>query len=499
MLQCEPMYLLDDCLNHFDNSNVAIICEHSGCSVSYARLAQDVYALSSVMQSAGIGAGMRLSVAMPGSIEFVVAILASINVGAVAAPLDLSLKGESLKRSMASLRPHAVLTSYRAGNRYNHMDSLLGLCFSVGLSECGIIRNSSSSNDVQVGQNTIGSEGNDALLISTSGTTGVPRYVRLGAEGTAFNIRSHLESFGFSGSMRNLQVLPVNYSYGCIASLLGTLVNGGVLIFPERLDGVGIANALRLHRPDTLYLSPALAEYLVDMVGPDRGDWFSSLQRVGIGGDTCPPALRGKIASVMPQTKLYVTFGVTEAGPRVATLASEEFLTHPYSVGRAIRGVSFAVSDGEGQPCRVGEVGRLQITTPSAMKGYLDHPPLNSLAVVSGDLARIDADGRLTLMGRSDRQIKLRGTRVHLNQIEMIVGHLPGVRCCEVKLDQDMGRLVADVIFDPLRVSDPQQFEELLRRHCRMHLPNRHVPAEFRLQSASGYFFKGRPVAALSQ
>ena len=133
------------------------------------------------------------------------------------------------------------------------------------------------------------------------------------------------------------------------------------------------------------------------------------------------------------------------------------------------------------------------------MKGYLDHPPLNSLAVVSGDLARIDADGRLTLMGRSDRQIKLRGTRVHLNQIEMIVGHLPGVRCCEVKLDQDMGRLVADVIFDPLRVSDPQQFEELLRRHCRMHLPNRHVPAEFRLQSASGYFFKGRPVAALSQ
>lgn len=487
------------CLDHAESSRAALVCEQSGRTVSYADLKHDVTKLADSLREVGVQAGMRLSLAMPASAEFVVALLAATRIGAAAAPLDLSLKGESLARSMMSLQPHAVLTSARVGDRYASLGTLLGLCVRVGPGGCAVQRSVPVNEDASDAAVTTGpGGGGDALLISTSGTTGWPKHVRLGAEGTAFNIAAHLRSFGFSAPMRNLQLLAVNYSYGCIASLLGTLANGGTVIFPRGMDGEGIADALRTHRPDTLYLSPALAENLIDAVAPIGKGWFGSVTRIGIGGDACPPALRGKIARAMPGARPYITFGVTEAGPRVATLAPEEFLVHPGSVGYPIPGVTLGVFDEAGGPCAPGRVGRLEITTPSAMRGYLGQAPLSGRVIVSGDLASLDADGRLTLHGRSDRQIKLRGTRVHPNQIETVLSHMSGVRRCEVRLDESRGRLVADVMFDAAEVPDPSKLEQDLLRHCRMHLPNRHVPAEFRLQGVTGYFFKGRQVAALN-
>jgi acyl-coenzyme A synthetase/AMP-(fatty) acid ligase len=444
---------------------------------------------------------MRLCLAMPASIEFVVALLATVEVGAAAAPLDLSLKGESLERSMHSLQPHAVLSSARVGDRYASLRTSLGLCMQVGAGECAVLRGAAVDFGGSAHPSPPDSEADDdrdSLLISTSGTTGWPKYVRLGSRGTAFNMSAHLASFGFSSPMRNLQVLAVNYSYGCIASLLSTLVVGGAVIFPERVDADAIGAALRKHRPDTMYLSPALAEYLVDAAGSAGTDWFASVTRIGIGGDTCHPALRQKIVQALPDVRPYVTFGVTEAGPRVATLPPGEFLCHPRSVGVPLPGVSVSVVDDEGQPCEPGQLGQLVVTTPSAMRGYLGLAPTDSAPVRPGDLASLDDDGRLTLHGRTDRQIKLRGTRVHPNQIETLLACLSGVRRCEVRLDERQDRLVAEVMFDAELVPDPARLEQELRRHCLMHLPNRQVPAEFRLHEVTGYFFKGRPLTSLN-
>lgn len=490
------MPLLQLCLDHADLSRAALLCGQSGRSLSYAQLADEVAGLAESMLAAGVRPGMRLSIAMPASIEFVVALLASMKIGAAPAPLDLSLKGDSLARSMASLQPHALLVSSRVGDRFASVGTLLGLCLRVeaATGECQVIRRAPAASE----PDPAGLEDGDALLISTSGTTGWPKYVRLGAQGTAFNVRAHLQSFDFQAPMRNLQVLGVNYSYGCVASLLGTLANGGTVIFPERLDGEGIANALREHRPDTLYVSPALADYLIDAAGNDARHWFGSVTRLGIGGDNCPPPLRAKIARALPAAAPYITFGVTEAGPRVATLAPQEFLSQPRSVGHPIPGVRVAVLDEEGRLCAPDQVGRLEMTTPSAMRGYLGQPLLDTLVVVSGDLASLDAEGRLSLHGRMDRQIKLRGNRIHPHQIETLLMQLPGVRRCEVRLDQTIDRLVADVFYDAAEILDPSRLQQALQRHCRMHLPNRQVPAQFRVQSVTGYFFKGRHVAALN-
>jgi acyl-coenzyme A synthetase/AMP-(fatty) acid ligase len=489
------------CLHPAHAERAALVCESSGRTLSYRELQSEVTRLADALRAAGVGAGMRLCLALPASIEFAVALLASLEVGSAAAPLDLSLKGESLTRSIHSLQPHAVLSSARTGDRYASLPSLLGLCMRLGPQEYSVLRGVATgfAGLLQPStQHSDADEDHDALLISTSGTTGWPKYVRLGSRGTAFNVSAHLESFGFSSPMRNLQVLAVNYSYGCIASLLGTLAQGGTLIFPARLDAEAIGAALRRHRPDTVYVSPALLEYLVDAAGTARSDWFASVTRIGIGGDSCQPGLRQKIMQALPDVQPYVTYGVTEAGPRVSTLPPSEFLRHPRSVGLPLSGVSVSVLDDEARPCEPGQVGHLVIATPSAMRGYLGHAASNGAPVRPGDLASVDEGGRLTLHGRTDRQMKVRGTRVHPNQIETLLADLSGVRRCEVRLDEIQDRLVADVMFDAALVPDPARLEQDLRRHCRMHLPNRQVPAEFRLQEVTGYFFKGRQVTSLN-
>jgi acyl-coenzyme A synthetase/AMP-(fatty) acid ligase len=188
-----------------------------------------------------------------------------------------------------------------------------------------------------------------------------------------------------------------------------------------------------------------------------------------------------------------VTYGLTEAGPRVTTLPSEQFLERAGSVGLPIRGVELDVRREDGRSCRPGEIGVLVVRTPSLMTGYLgsdaDVAPHGWLT--TGDLAARDAEGFVTLAGRADRQTKIRGRRVNPAMVERCLESHPGVVCAQVVVDAAAERLVATA---HVRPGSPTTLECELGAHCRRNLPDALVPARIEVIAEDAFYFKNRRV-----
>lgn len=507
-------FLHQACLQCDRSENVALHLLGESTALSYGALDAASLTFALHLQAAGIGKGTRIAVLAGVSAEFVVALLAVSRCGAAFSPVDTSLRGISLSSLMERLRPDAVITTKAYVQR---VFDVLGEDFSVfvfsgrrfcaqeaGLwgdwrqgAECRQWRLPFTLPD-RAFASPLPPESmpdDDLLLMPTSGSTGEQKFVRLSHRALLFNTRAHVASFGIVGPFKALQILEVNYSYGLIASVLGVLVAGGSLVIPAHNTARSVREAIETARPEICLGSPALFDCLIDNCSEKERVVFRHLRKIGIGGDRCRAPLREKISAAFPEAEVFVTYGVTEAGPRVSTLPAGQLLLRPDSVGLPLEGIAVEVVDTERNPCPPGREGVLRVRTPSRMNGYLfdDTPSEPDGWLTLGDLASLDEAGYLTIHGRRDRQIKHRGRRINLAQIEKVLESLAGVVLARVEVDNGMDRLRA-VVFH--RAGESSDFERQLVVHCRRNLPTRLVPEEITLRPADGmYFFKGRPLS----
>lgn len=467
---------------------------------------------AATLTGAGLSRGGRVALIAPASPEFVVALLAAVRCGAAVAPVDMSLRGLSLAGALNRLAPDVVIGGAGALRRlrdcafrpavaiaFDGIDSkpaptLRATAYIRGDTQTAVLPlTGRPDNPEHAGADGVQGR-DDALLVATSGSTGQPKYVRLSHEGILFNTRAHLDSLGLGKPFQAIQVLDASYSYGLVASLLGTLVAGGTVVFPPQSDARSVRETVRTERPDVCLASPALLEYLIDNCPADERDAFASLSRIGIGGDRCREHLRRKFQDFMPNAAIYVTFGATEAGPRVSTLPPDQLLQRPDSVGLPLEGVDIRIVDPQGRECAPGEIGLLRVRTPSRMNGYLGIETGNGASdewIAIDDLASLDTQGFLTIHGRADRQFKHRGRRINPAQIEYVLERFPGVVAARVEPVGERNDHLRATIHH--RGDVARDLERQLREHCRRNLPGRLVPGEIvTVVENNGYFFKGR-------
>ena len=501
------------CLNPPRRERGALRLCGASLTIDYAGLACATEALAKLLVSAGIGRASRVALLAPASIEFTVAVLAAARVGAAVAPIDISARGLSLAAPIERLAPHAVIGSAGALRRLppSCSDVRVLIAFeeliqAPGPALTAVARVSDATQSLRLplcgepegtafGVVEGARPDDDLLLIATSGSTGQPKDVRLGHQAILFNAAGHLASFGLHRPFRALQALEVTYSYGLVASLLSTLIVGGMVVLPTRNDARGIRDAIRAESPTVCLASPALIDQLIDSWPIEEHELVDRLVKLGIGGDHCHEPLRCKIAAFMPGIEAYVTYGATEAGPRIATLPPTEFLARPHAVGLPLDGVELCILDANGQPCAPGAVGMLQVRTPSKMNGYLGDSSDSSADdwLSIGDLASLDADGFLTIHGRVDRQFKHRGRRINPAEIELMLERFPGVLSARVEPVADEEPLRAAIYHRPDAAND---IVVRLREYCRRNLPHRLVPGEITcVVESEGYFFKGKRLA----
>lgn len=506
-------FLHQACLQRDRRENVALHLLGESAALSYGALDAASLTLALHLQTVGIGKGARIAVLAGLSAEFFVALFAISRCGAAVSPIDTSLRGISLSSLLERLRPDAVITTEANVQRVvNVLGERFPMLVFSGRSFCaqeaalwGYWRQGEERMQWRLpftlSDRSFASPmppesvpDDDLILMPTSGSTGQHKFVRLSHRALLFNTRAHVASFGIVGPFKALQILEVSYSYGLIASALGALVAGGSLVVPAHNTAHSILEAIETARPEICLGTPALFDYLIDNCPQEERSALRHLSKIGIGGDRCRAPLREKIRAAFPETEVFITYGATEAGPRVSTLPAEQLLLRPDSVGLPLEGITVEVVDPEGKPCPPGEQGVLRVRTPSRMNGYLfDDTPLEPDGWLTvGDLASLDEAGYLTIHGRLDRQIKHRGRRINPAQIEKVIEHLAGVVLARVEVG-NRERLRA-VVFH--RTGEPSDFERQLVVHCRRNLPARLVPEEIELIPVDGtYFFKGKPLS----
>ena len=260
-----------------------------------------------------------------------------------------------------------------------------------------------------------------ALLLSTSGSTGAPKLVRLSHENLRANAAAIAEYLGLTPADRGITSLPLHYCYGLSVLHSHLFAGASVVVTSASVVDPCFAAAMREHGVTNVAGVPHTFE-LLDRAGPEIVA-VPTLRFLTQAGGRMAPARVKAWAERCAQwgAELFVMYGQTEATARMAYLPPALAFEHPESIGRPIPGGSFELRPVPDQPPDVGE---LVYRGPNVMLGYATTPDDLALgatleALATGDLARYDATADLyTIVGRRARFVKPFGLRIDLERLE---------------------------------------------------------------------------------
>jgi acyl-CoA synthetase (AMP-forming)/AMP-acid ligase II len=306
------------------------------------------------------------------------------------------------------------------------------------------------------------------LLLSTSGTTGSQKYVRLSREAVVANARQIAQALDIDERSVGIAHLPLHYSYG-LSVVTSHLTSGGRLsLISDSITSPSfwskIGNLGGSHFPGVPFHYVALARLGAGLV-PESVKTFTQ------AGGALDLRVQTKIREWAAQRggQFFVMYGQTEASPRMATLQHADHVRKAGSVGVALAGGKFSIVDDSGAPLPADAVGTVVYEGPNVMLGYaMSRADLHkgdemNGRLETGDLGRLDAEGFLYLTGRTKRFAKIAGYRLGLDEIEKELFAVCPVACL------DLGEKIA--------VAHEQESETALKARVRELADNYKVPS----------------------
>ena len=449
---------------------VAVVFE--GKQLTYRQLDLRATAVADRLRAAGAGPEQVVAVALPRSVELMVALVGVLKSGAAYVPLDPDLPAE--RAEVIAKDSHALLTitdDFLA----RHPLTVIPREFD------GLM-----------------SPEHPAYLIFTSGSTGRPKGVAVTHRAIVNRLAWMQSHWPLGPGDRVLQKTPTGFDVS-VWELFWPLCHGAAVVLAApgaHRDPLELAEVIGQEAITTLHFVPSMLDAFlgVDEVTDDPG-WAHALRHVFASGEALPADLARRWAALTGRP-IHNLYGPTEAAVDVTWHDPQRGLPAAGTVpiGRPIWNTGTLVLDACLQPVPVGVPGELYLTGVQLARGYHDRPGLTAERFVAhplgdpgermyrtGDLVRWQPDGSLDYLGRTDHQVKLRGNRIELGEIEAALLQVPGVAHATVLLREE--RLVGYVV-GPELPSDEELQAALAAR-----LPEYMVPAAFvRLDS--------RPVTA---
>ncbi|RDI52700.1 amino acid adenylation domain-containing protein [Nocardia mexicana] len=449
---------------------------------THAELLTRSRAVAAQLVSAGVAAGDRVAVVAPKSPEQIAAVYAVICAGASFVPIEPDWPPQRIASVCARAEITHALVSRDVPDRLPHSVAALPLDDDSTGSAAADAVTDPAADDL-------------AYIIFTSGSTGEPKGVAIEHRAARTTIDDINDRFGIGPDDRVLALSALSFDLS-VYDIFGVLGVGGALVLPdaERLRDPGHWCELIAEHGVTVWnTAPAVAEMLVEYAeaDPAAAAGLRSLRVMLLSGDWIPISLPGRLRAVIGDDVRVISLGgATEAAIwsicHPIDRVPPDWTSIPY--GRALRDQFFLILDDDGRPCPVGTPGELHIGGAGLARGYVGDAAQTAQRFVhddvigerlyrTGDLGRWRPDGTIEFLGRVDRQVKIRGHRIELGEIDAVMTRLPGVRRCvaaAVPGADDRPQLVAYLVSD---ADEPDP--NTLAAHAARHLPHYMVPAHW--------------------
>ena len=432
-------------------------------TTTWAELDRGCDAVAATLRDAGVETGAVVAVLAEPSAGAVSALLAVLRTGAVAAPLPTGFAAPEIAAALDVLSPALILHDPAFGIAVasaGHRGLRLDLAAGVGVPSPSLPP-----------ADAVFDPESPAVIVLTSGTTGRPKGVVLSGRAMAASAESWVAALPPATGW----LLALGLGHVAGLGILWRAIGGGV---PVRITGRGDPGALLAAlaaEPPVSHVSlvPAQLARLLDAAGDAAPP--VSLRAVLLGGGPIPPALVTR--ALRAGWPVVPTYGLSETASGATVLTTAEALDRPGSAGRALPGMHVTID--EPGPDGVGEI---VVETGALFSGYLGDPPPAAPPVTSvrtGDLGRLDEDGRLFVVDRRLDRIVRGGENVAPAEVEAVLLEHPAVADAAVvgRPDPLWGHVPAAAIVLRAGASDPGN--EAIAAHCRASLAGYKVPVSF--------------------
>ena len=464
--------------------NVALIFD--GQQLSYRELNNRSNQLAHYLRKLGVGPDVKVGLCIDRSLEMGIAMLATVKAGGAYVPLDPEYPRERLRFMLDDARCSVLLTKKHILNGLPETE-MPAVCCDTDWNK--VERESRDNPEVETAGENL------SYVIYTSGSTGQPKGVAMTERAAANMLSWQVEQIGLKPA-RTLQFAPLGFDVS-FQEIFSTWLSGGTLLLitdEMRRDAFSLLRFLDAQKVQRIFLPFVFLQHLAESI-ENGGTLPAHLKEIITAGEQLEitPQI-AKLCSRLKDCTLHNHYGPSET--HVATAYS---LAQPVDwptlppIGRPIANTQIYILDRNFEPAAVGVPGQLCIGGISLSRGYLNRPdltaekfcpdPFGGVAggrlYLTGDLARYQPDGNIEFLGRIDNQVKIRGARVELGEIEAKLMSHASVREAAVVAREDVKgerKLVGYIV--PANDSCGDLPREL-RAYLKKSLPDYMVPSAF--------------------
>jgi fatty-acyl-CoA synthase len=417
----------------------ALVAPHEGFRATYRELLDLTSRLSRAFIARGVRRGDRVGLWSANRHEWVVAQLATAQIGAILVPINPAFRTSELEFSVnkAELSLLIMAPSFRQTDFTAIIDEVrpnvpcLRDVVVLGKEWTELLADGDRASAEDLARREAEVEMDDpAFLMYTSGTTGQPKGATLSHHGQLNNGFAIGEGMAYTPADRICLPVPLFHSFGNLLGVLAAVTHGSAIVLcGEAFDPEMVLRTVEAERCTSLYGVPTM--FIAELAQPTFQDYDLSSLRTGImAGAPCPIEVMRKVHTLMNMRDVVVMYGMTETGITTRTLAGDPFDKQIGTVGRAMPLTEIKIINNDGNVAPRGEPGELCARGVSTMLGYWQDDRATAETkdragwMHTGDLAALDDDGYVKIVGRIKDMIIRGGENIFPTEVEgFLYGH----------------------------------------------------------------------------
>ncbi|PLR76260.1 o-succinylbenzoate--CoA ligase [Bacillus sp. V3-13] len=451
---------------------IAIITEQE--KITYKELdAKISRAASYLKRGLGVKRGDRIAILSQNRLEYVVLLFAIAKIECIAVPLNIRLTVNELVFQLNDSETAVLFVEEAFQQMAQSLKKEAGIEQVVALETLRDLE--------ELPQHAFGEINENAsfIICYTSGTTGKPKGAVLTQKNMFWNAINNILAIDLTSKDRSIVLLPLFHIGGIGLFALPTLFTGGTIIIPGKFEPAKALSMVEEHQATVVMGVPAIHQALLKCPSFQTTKlhsvrWFYN------GGAPCPHEL---IKAFVDKGFLFGQgFGMTETSPTVFMLSKEDASRKIGSIGKPVLFCDYMLVDRQGNEVGTGEVGELIVRGPNVMKEYWKRPEATSDAIrdgwlYTGDLARVDDEGFLYIVGRRKEMIISGGENIYPLEVEQAISQLPDIDEVAVVgvADSIWGEVPAAYV---VKSEGSRLTEDDIIDHCRRLLAKYKVPKE---------------------